>query len=86
MNKFKIGDEVVVVDNGDASDNIIGIIGKIISIGGSDECFDNMFGVDFGKIIGISTWDLEGMLERDHGRFFYGCEIELYRPYKVELI
>ena len=81
---FKIGDKVKIKEEPEYYlDALIGMTGTVVSIIRGDTID---LGIDFGEEVEDFTWKLNGVLEKDTGRFFESIYVELCNPSLVELI
>ena len=81
---FKIGDKVRIKEvPAYYLEGFSGMTGTIVSIIIGDEID---LGIDFGKEVEDFTWRLNGVLEKDTGRFFDVKYVEHCNPSLVELI
>ena len=69
LQEFKVGDAVRIKKNRDSDYNLHGLIGTIVIMGESP-------GVDFGIPVGGLTWDLDGTLKTQTGRFMSITSLE----------
>lgn len=84
MCQFKIGDKVRIKEvPAYYLEGFSGMTGTIVSIIRGDEID---LGIDFGKEVEDFTWRLNGVLEKDTGRFFNAQYVEHCNPTLVELI